>query len=1148
MARIDEVTIVWKADTTGLDKSRAAFQDVDKAMKQTEKSAEGTNAAITDVGRSTTKSAKEIDSANKGAATSQANLTTSITKTTAATTVLGGTTGKVFQGIKTQIMAIGPLLGAAFAIQQVASFASSILTLGSDFTSVMSRVQALTRATEEEFLVLEERAKELGATTQFSASQAAEAMVFLAQAGFNTKQIFDALPATLQLAAAGQLDLATAADIASNVLSGYGLQAEELGRVNDIIIATTSKANTNVMQFSEAFKTAAPIAKSAGIEIEEAASAIGTLANAGIQGSLGGTALRGVIAGLISPSNEAKKELDKLGVSATNADGSFRDLSGIFQDLQDAGVTTAQLFTIFGREAASAAAVFTQAGDGLGEFADVLGGSFGIAASIATEQMNNLKGDSLELESAIEGQMLTVFEALEGVLRFVTQAVTFLINNLGTLLKTVMVGVVGITAYTAATRGMSIAIGFTSNVLIAARKAITAFNLAMASSPVGLIAAGLAAAAAAAIVFRKELGLTADTSKGLTESQQQFIETLAKEEGQLKTLFDALKTANAGSEQRKTAIQEINKAYGQYLPNMLTEQSSAKEIEEAYKAINEQLIQKIALQAREQEITAANTKFIQTQREAFVGLSAVQISAVNDFVKLEQELANTKGFDAVVTNASKAEDEFQRFSAAASQAGIGYNQFREIIFAVIGANRDLDNSLESTSEFFSQYINKLNESISTTSTNVSEGSVNAVDALETLKKRIEELGKELLKQSLAGQINNATLKEYQALTQQLEQAQYRLKDALQETTDWWETQADIIADASVDNASSALDYYNILEAQAKEHYTVMLIAATGNADRQKELESELSLELLKIQKDRLGFELGLLTEGTLQYQNKRNEILEAERKIQNALTEITRQGVTDRDQVIRETDRQRDIANFERVQANAQKEIEIRKQVSDGTIQLAQELSGALQEITQRRVSFEENLIQQQLEKGIITEEQAAERRKQLQQEEAQRAKTFAVFDVLLKTAQAIMAALAQGNAVQAAFAAATGAIQLGVVASTPLPFAEGVIDLGGKNKGVDSVHALLAPGESVMTHKETQKYKPALIAMREGVFDKEYLPLRSVKPEFATNDRDGGAVLDTAEMEYLLNRVWKANEAGAEKIANAVTKSMKKQSKRYYI
>jgi len=326
MARIDDVTVRFNVDTKDLDKAQRKFGQVNKNVK-------GAQGNIKNLGTTTVATGSKMSSSLK---------------------------------------ALGGVIAATFSVAVITNFGRSIINLGRDFTKTMSRVGALTNATGEQFKQLEDLAKQLGETTQFSATQAAEAMTFLAQAGLKTNDILKALPGTLELAAAGQLDLATSADIATNVLAAYSLEASDLNQINDLLISTTSKANVNVIQFSEAFKLAGPIAKSAGVDINEAAAIIGELGNAGIQGSLGGTALRGVISSLISPSKEAANTLNRLGIETKDASGQLLPLSDIFEQLQGSTVTAADFFTIFGERAASAASVLTTAGGNIANFAEVL--------------------------------------------------------------------------------------------------------------------------------------------------------------------------------------------------------------------------------------------------------------------------------------------------------------------------------------------------------------------------------------------------------------------------------------------------------------------------------------------------------------------------------------------------------------------------------------------------------------------------------------------------------------------------------------------------------------------------------------------------------------------------------------------------------
>ena len=193
---------------------------------------------------------------------------------------LGNNLTSMGQGLTTSLTL--PIVGAGAAILKVAG----------DFEYSMNRVGALTKATGEQFTQLEDLARELGATTQYSASEAADAMSFLAMAGFKTNDILDSLPGVLQLAAAGQVELAEAADISSNILSGFGMEAEEIARVNDVLAYTLSNQNVNLEQLAYTMKYVAPVAKSRGFSLEEMSAAAGILGGAGIQGEMAGTALR----------------------------------------------------------------------------------------------------------------------------------------------------------------------------------------------------------------------------------------------------------------------------------------------------------------------------------------------------------------------------------------------------------------------------------------------------------------------------------------------------------------------------------------------------------------------------------------------------------------------------------------------------------------------------------------------------------------------------------------------------------------------------------------------------------------------------------------------------------------------------------------
>lgn len=296
--------------------------------------------------------------------------------------------------------------------------------VGMDFEQGMSGVEAVTGATEQAMADMSDQAKELGRTTQFSATEAAGALEFLGMAGFDADEAMEALPDTLSLAAAGGLELAESADLASNVLQQFALDVEETGRVADVLAQTATNSNTSVSQLGQAMQMAGPVANAAGLEIEETAAAIGAMGNAGIQASQAGTSLRGAMTRLLNASGPAAEVIAELGINAEMADGSIRPLPEIIDQLAASGATAGQMMEIFGQRAGPAmAALVEQGGDALRDLTGTIDDSAGAAERMADVRMDNLAGDLKELKSAAEGAGIALFEAGIGDhLRSITQA------------------------------------------------------------------------------------------------------------------------------------------------------------------------------------------------------------------------------------------------------------------------------------------------------------------------------------------------------------------------------------------------------------------------------------------------------------------------------------------------------------------------------------------------------------------------------------------------------------------------------------------------------------------------------------------------------------------------------------------------------
>lgn len=313
---------------------------------------------------------------------------------------------------------------------------------GLDFDASMSKVQALARLDKSsaDMIALRTQARELGAATQFTAGQAADAQSFLAMAGFSPQAILSAMPGMLSLAKAGDTDLAQTADIASNILTGFKLPADKMSEVGDVLVGAFTRSNTNLYMLGETMKYVAPVAAGVGQDIETMAAMAGKLGDAGIQGSMGGTALRAIISRLAAPPKMAADALEELGIKTSDANGNLRDMPSILEELYKkteklGSADRAGMFKhIAGEEAFSALQVLVeQAGTGeLQKFIGTLRKVQGEADKTAGTMADNLKGDLDQLKSAWEDLGIEIEEQNDGPLRAITQGFAGVVGSIKT--------------------------------------------------------------------------------------------------------------------------------------------------------------------------------------------------------------------------------------------------------------------------------------------------------------------------------------------------------------------------------------------------------------------------------------------------------------------------------------------------------------------------------------------------------------------------------------------------------------------------------------------------------------------------------------------------------------------------------------------
>lgn len=288
---------------------------------------------------------------------------------------------------------------ALVAMGGVAVFRQSIRQIA-NFQEAVNGLAAVSGATADEMERLEDQARTLGATSRFSAQQAAEGQRFLAQAGFEVNETLSATPGILQLAAAGSLDLATAADIASNVLGGMRLEVDQLNRVNDVLAATAARSNTSIQQLGKALSFAAPFAAGAGIEIEELSAAIGVMSDSGIQASRAGTGMVGVIRQLSKVTTEGERVLARYGLSVEDVNIESRGLAPVLETLREANLNTADAIALFGSEAGAAAQVLVN------DYKGAIEGATGEAERMANQMNQGLVPAFLGLASAASESVL----------------------------------------------------------------------------------------------------------------------------------------------------------------------------------------------------------------------------------------------------------------------------------------------------------------------------------------------------------------------------------------------------------------------------------------------------------------------------------------------------------------------------------------------------------------------------------------------------------------------------------------------------------------------------------------------------------------------------------------------------------------------
>ena len=501
------------------------------------------------------------------------------------------------EGLEGDLKTIGSRLtsiGSDLTLKVTAPLALAgglMVKTAADFDDSMRKVAAVTGATGDQFDRLRQQAIDLGASTAWSASESAAAMQYLGMAGLDTNEILEATPQMLSLASAGAMDLGTAADIATNVLSGFNLEISDLAHVSDVLAQAAASSNTSVEQLGYAMAYVGPVASSAGLSIEETTAAIQVMSNSGIQGTMAGTALRGALTSLLSPTKQATDILATYGLTAEDVNPEVHSLAEILDTLSSAGLSTADAMSLFGdRGGPGMIALLRAGGDGIRDYTAALEDCDGAAQRMAETMEGGVGGSLRELEGAIETLNITFGDLIADALMPAIEGATSLANWLSNLDEGTQRVIVTTGLLAAATGpviwGLGTLAGSVGQLIslyrtyqastIAATIATRGFSAAIAANPIGLAIIGVTTLGAVLLPliastndatkaqeeYNAALRETADLTGKTTEEIEDEIETLKEQEQQILANIEALQAQTVVVDRGTLATRQATQATG----------------------------------------------------------------------------------------------------------------------------------------------------------------------------------------------------------------------------------------------------------------------------------------------------------------------------------------------------------------------------------------------------------------------------------------------------------------------------------------------------------------------------------------------------------------------------------------------------------
>lgn len=444
--------------------------------------------------------------------------------------------GNKMQDIGKGMQSVGKDLTKTLTLP-IVGFGTAAVKIGMDFEGSMSKVKAMSGATGEEMLLLEKAARDAGSSTSKSAKDAADALGFMALAGWDTTTSIDALMPVLRLSEAGSIDLAKASSLVTDSMSAMGLTTQELPGYLDIVAQTARSSNTDIDQMAEAYLKVGGTLRGLNIPLDESALALGFLANAGIKGSEAGTALNAVMTNLTAPTGRAKEALNELGFSAFDSSGNFKGLENVLFDLKDklAGMTEEQrntyLAMIGGKEhVKDLNALLNGLDDSYVDLKENISDADGALDDVANTMRDNNKGSITELKSALEELGLKIYDVLKPSIGAIIESIQGFVDKLNSLSPAQQETIVKIGLLVASIGPLLLIFG---KIITIVGTAITAFStistavagaggaMALLTGPIGIAVAAIASIIAIGVTLYMNWDTIKEKAEELKEAVQE---------------------------------------------------------------------------------------------------------------------------------------------------------------------------------------------------------------------------------------------------------------------------------------------------------------------------------------------------------------------------------------------------------------------------------------------------------------------------------------------------------------------------------------------------------------------------------------------------------------------------------------------------